>query len=1025
MIDAILINQVNISVTGTSITKNVVGTGWNAGCASQNGFLADGKVEFKFGQSNLYAMGGLSFKNTDANFNTIGYAIFGLLDGTLSIYENGTKKVDSYGSYTSSDIFSIERVGTTIYYKQNGTTFYTSLVASILGKMYFDCSIYSDSANINSIQITEATDYNTSGLLHFDGDDGSQDFVDSSPMVYTVSDFGNAQIDTAQKVFGTASGLFDGVGDYLTLPNSGDWSFGINDFTIDFRVRRNGNQGDFSGLIGAGNAGSSGWELGFGYASGGSTNKLRLISNASGSFAEDLVDTDTLSDATWYHVALVRYGNTLSLYVDGISKVNKNVTGYIYNSGGLALTIGKLRDGYDGLYFKGHIDELRISKGIARWTSNFTPPTEEYGLESLTLDVDESITLSENFDLQVNPDSILIDEVISLSENWSIDLSEAELTENENISLSEDWELLTNPQILDINESISLSELFNIQIGAEELTENENISLSELFENVLSYRVFINTDLRWLQTVTSIISTSLSWLKAKFINTDLRWLQTNSNTIATDLRWLPVAYTVLTPTDYSDIQILINGVDVGLGNDVDLQSGNITHTTGNTSIASFRLARRHDDLNRTHLGVTSQITNQNAVQIYINGNLEFNGYVQNINVDSEDEVVSVTAKMDEPTANRRLVEIPLPSINEQIHLYHCLVNNVQIDNPKEDTRSVILGSNGWYWTGSSWNFYIENAQTFATYSQAESYIDNYEDDVSLTFTRKNPSVTTREKNVQYFKGIKVNLGKEIRQQVDSYHDLESIFNGKGVIAAKIEDGTFIPKPNYSYYWKVLAKNARTGLYNGDYRYIGTSLASTTTDLWVLNGVVPYYQQIKDNEETELGYYYLGDAPFKEISPKNGRLIPAWKWQDKNDGLYHVLDESYDYVEFAKRVANLEYQKLKTINGLILPNTSANLEVTIDAYYYYKLKLLTKINVTNTTVANTYKNLNGFPLSIKTITINLQNMRVQLGVDNKLAQADIDALDAQMPDEDSSNYLFPEEAVLISRKFDLKTWKFVS
>lgn len=1004
MVDIIFRDVVNAVTAGTTITKNAGGSSWNAGGASQNGFLTDGKVEFKFSQSNLHAMGGLSFRNNDVNYNTISYGITGSADGLIRIYENGTQKGTTHGSYLSTDLFSIERIGTVVYYKQNGSTIYTSLVASIPGKLYFDCSIYSDTAAINSIQITEADDYYTSLLLHFNGDDASTDFIDDSPMVYTISEFGNAQLDTAQKVFGSASGLFDGIGDYLSAVNSGDWSFGIDDFTISFRVRRNGNQDDFSGIIGSGNSGSTGWEFGFGYAAGSSTNKLRLTSNGSGGWAQDLVDTDALSDATWYHVALVRYGNTLSLYVDGVSKASINCAGYIFNSGGLGLTIGKLRPGVDNYYFKGSIDELRISKGIARWTANFTPPTEEYGPDSLTLDVDESLTLSESFTLQVNPDSISIDEAITLSENWNIALSEAELTENENITLTEDWELLTNPQILNVNESISLS---------------------ELFENVLSYKIFINTDLRWLQTVTSIISTSLSWLKAKIINTDLRWLQTNSHTIATDLRWLPAAYTALTPTDYSDIQILINGVDVGLGNDVDLQSGNITHTTGNTSIASFRLARRHDDLNRTHLGVASQITNQNAVQIYINGNLEFNGYVQNINVDSEGEVVSVTAKMDEPTANRRLVEIPLPSINEQIHLYHCLVNNVQIDNPKEDTRSVIIGSNGWYWTGSAWNFYIENAQTFATDSQAESYIDNYEDDVSLTFTRKSPSVTTREKNVQYFKGIKVNLGKEIRQQVDSYHDLESIFNGKGVIAAKIEDGTFIAKPNYSYYWKVLAKNARTGLYNGDYRYIGTSLASTTTDLWVLNGVVPYYQRIKDNEETELGYYYVGEAPFKEISPKNGRLIPAWKWQDRNDGLYHVLDESYDYVEFAKRVANLEYQKLKTINNLILPSTSANLEVTIDAYYYYKIKLLTKINVTNTTVANTYKNLNGFPLSTKSITINLQNMRVQLGIDNKLAQKDIDAIDAQMPDEDSANYLFPEEAVLISRKFDLKTWKFVS
>ena len=74
-------------------------------------------------------------------------------------------------------------------------------------------------------------------LLHFDGTDGSTTFVDSSPSGKTVTAVGNAQIDTAQYKFGGASGLFDGNGDYLSVPDSDDWYFGTGDFTIDAWAR--------------------------------------------------------------------------------------------------------------------------------------------------------------------------------------------------------------------------------------------------------------------------------------------------------------------------------------------------------------------------------------------------------------------------------------------------------------------------------------------------------------------------------------------------------------------------------------------------------------------------------------------------------------------------------------------------------------------------------------------------------------------------------------------------------------------
>ena len=75
----------------------------------------------------------------------------------------------------------------------------------------------------------------TKSLLHFDGADASTTFTDESGKTFTAR--GNAQLDTAQQKFGTASGLFDGTGDYIDTPDHADWFLGTGDFTIDFWVR--------------------------------------------------------------------------------------------------------------------------------------------------------------------------------------------------------------------------------------------------------------------------------------------------------------------------------------------------------------------------------------------------------------------------------------------------------------------------------------------------------------------------------------------------------------------------------------------------------------------------------------------------------------------------------------------------------------------------------------------------------------------------------------------------------------------
>jgi len=204
-------------------------------------------------------------------------------------------------------------------------------------------------------------------LLHCDGTNASTTFTDSSSAAHTMTANGNAQVSTAQSKFGGASLLCDGSGDYVSSPNSTDWNLGgagAGDFTIDFWIRFNSVAAAY-GLVATGNFGGTGWTFYFVNTSGG---QLRLYNGS------ESVIAWAASTNIWYHVALVRSSSTITCYIGGTSI--GTFTDLDMNNDSGALRVG---DGGDsGSSFNGWMDEVRISKGIARWTANFAPPSGAY-----------------------------------------------------------------------------------------------------------------------------------------------------------------------------------------------------------------------------------------------------------------------------------------------------------------------------------------------------------------------------------------------------------------------------------------------------------------------------------------------------------------------------------------------------------------------------------------------------------------------------------------------------------------------
>jgi len=208
-------------------------------------------------------------------------------------------------------------------------------------------------------------------MLHMNGADASTTFTDE--IGHTMTAAGNAQIDTAQSKFGGASGVFDGTGDYVSANDSGDWTLDggtlSNVWTIDMWVRF-GNIAADSGFVGHKADGNNYWVFLWNEAS----SVLRFRQKVAGTNNIDVNISWSPSTNTWYHIALTKDSSGVyKFYVNGTSIGSATDTTPLNNFAG-TLRIGDA----NGNYMNGWIDELRISKGIARWTSNFTPPTAAY-----------------------------------------------------------------------------------------------------------------------------------------------------------------------------------------------------------------------------------------------------------------------------------------------------------------------------------------------------------------------------------------------------------------------------------------------------------------------------------------------------------------------------------------------------------------------------------------------------------------------------------------------------------------------
>lgn len=209
-------------------------------------------------------------------------------------------------------------------------------------------------------------------LLHGDGTNGSTTFTDSAQGA-TMTLVGTASISTARSKFGGASILFNGSTGCLTTPDSANWTLGANDFTIECWA-------NFTTVPGAGvsqvliSQYTSVWSnLSFTLYYDGS-NGWCFSTSTTGAAALTITSASTATANVWQHIAVVRYGTGITLYVDGASVGTYNIsTSTIYDSSAV-LCVGAGSAG-TALFYNGYLDDVRFTKGYARYTTTFSVPT--------------------------------------------------------------------------------------------------------------------------------------------------------------------------------------------------------------------------------------------------------------------------------------------------------------------------------------------------------------------------------------------------------------------------------------------------------------------------------------------------------------------------------------------------------------------------------------------------------------------------------------------------------------------------
>jgi len=345
-----IISSISFNTTSFSLRYNH--TGYN-----NKFFVAKYGINGSGGANSLFA------GTINVPYNTWAHVALVRSGTTCSLYVNGELDVTT----TDSTDFDLNQgsQGTAI-----GGGNWDGAAGSLKGnitdlRVVKGTAVYTSAFTPPTAPLTAIT--NTSLLLN----GTNAGIIDKSQSVQTLTLNGDVKSSTTQSKYLSSSMYFDGNGDYLMVPAEDSFELGSGDYTIECWVNISA-AASVGGIFSKGTPGTTANSWGVEFNT--TNNYVSWYVHSASSSTYIITGSQNIKTSNWIHIAVTRSGNDTKMFVDGVQDGSTYTGAYTIAEGG-NLYLGGGAYAPTTRTITGYISDFRITKGLARYTANFTPPT--------------------------------------------------------------------------------------------------------------------------------------------------------------------------------------------------------------------------------------------------------------------------------------------------------------------------------------------------------------------------------------------------------------------------------------------------------------------------------------------------------------------------------------------------------------------------------------------------------------------------------------------------------------------------